>query len=445
MYDVQPRRFSKPHAGNTMLGSLCAKMWQARWILLVCIFFVSNLFIWKALEDDWSYIDCFYFICVTLTTIGFGDFVPSDDNSRIYCVFFIMVGLGGIMGVLAQYFDNMVTYLENRLAGRLRSDALAESRKHNLEGEKAEADDYWARNIKIVFSLGLILLAIGLGVVVVCEWNEWTFIAGLYWTVTTAMTIGYGDLKVSGDHHKLFTAFYCLWSTLCIASALGGGMEVFIEKGRRKKKRRLMDALNLVKMIQVDGGSEREGLSLGSGMDEEGVEVVAVAESGTSSKDTGTGTDADTASAAPPATPRGDAGGVDKIAFLIFMLENVAGVDRTNDIDPFLEKFDELDGADGGTGKLSNLAIMNYHHRVVERRTTRLQARRDAKGETVFGRMSLAYEDFNEFMGHLVYCEGPAPGPAAKADAGAGVADVEGSLVGEIPNPLLLQQAKYSV
>jgi hypothetical protein len=195
MHNVQPRRFSKPHAENKLLGSACAKMWQMRRIILVCIFFVSNLFIWKALEDDWTYVDCFYFICVTLTTIGFGDFVPSDDSSRIYCVFFIMVGLGGIMGVLAQYFDNMVTYLENRLAGQLRSDALAESRKHNLEGEKAEVDDYWSHYIKIVTSLGLIFLAIGLGVVVVCEWNEWTFIAGLYWTVTTAMTIGYVPVR----------------------------------------------------------------------------------------------------------------------------------------------------------------------------------------------------------------------------------------------------------
>ena len=226
-------------------------------------------------------------------------------------------------------------------------------------------------------------------------------------------------------------------------------MEVFIEKGRRKKKRRLIDTLSPIKMLHVDRGKgEKEGFRSGSGENEEGLEVVAVAESMTSSKGTATGTDADTATTAPPVAPAagGDAGGggVDKMAFLIFMLENVAGVDRTNDIDPFLEKFDELDRVDGGTGKLSNLAIMNYHDLVVERRKTRLQARRDAKSETVFGRMLLAYEDFNEFMEHLVYCEGPAPGPAAGAGAGIEV-DVEGPVEDEIPNPLLLQQAKYSV
>ena len=57
------------------------------------------------LEDDWSWVDSFYFSVVAVTTVGFGDFAPTTDASKLFAVFYILIG---------------VTIVATALNGRLR-------------------------------------------------------------------------------------------------------------------------------------------------------------------------------------------------------------------------------------------------------------------------------------------------------------------------------------
>ncbi len=45
------------------------------------------------LLEDWSWVDSFYFSSVAVTTVGFGDFTPSTDASKLFTVFYIFSGL----------------------------------------------------------------------------------------------------------------------------------------------------------------------------------------------------------------------------------------------------------------------------------------------------------------------------------------------------------------
>lgn len=47
-------------------------------LVLVILFFAPSAIIF-CLENEWSYLDCFYYCFVSLTTIGFGDLVPGRD------------------------------------------------------------------------------------------------------------------------------------------------------------------------------------------------------------------------------------------------------------------------------------------------------------------------------------------------------------------------------
>lgn len=59
--------------------------------------------------EGWSYVDSFYFSGITLTTVGYGDFMPTTPLTRIVTVLFAFAGIGIVfysIGIIAQrYFE----------------------------------------------------------------------------------------------------------------------------------------------------------------------------------------------------------------------------------------------------------------------------------------------------------------------------------------------------
>ncbi len=51
------------------------------------------------LAEDWSVADSLYFTIIALTTIGFGDFAPTTTLSRLFTVFYAIIGVG-LIGIL---------------------------------------------------------------------------------------------------------------------------------------------------------------------------------------------------------------------------------------------------------------------------------------------------------------------------------------------------------
>jgi hypothetical protein len=41
-----------------------------------------------------SWIDAFYFCTITLATVGYGDITPTTDASKIFTIFYVLVGIG---------------------------------------------------------------------------------------------------------------------------------------------------------------------------------------------------------------------------------------------------------------------------------------------------------------------------------------------------------------
>ena len=44
--------------------------------------------------ENWSIIDALYFSVMTMSTIGYGDFVPTTDNSKIFTIIFTFLSVG---------------------------------------------------------------------------------------------------------------------------------------------------------------------------------------------------------------------------------------------------------------------------------------------------------------------------------------------------------------
>lgn len=46
--------------------------------------------------EDWGWVDSLYFSVVAGTTVGFGDLAPSTDASKLFTVFYILLGVAAI-------------------------------------------------------------------------------------------------------------------------------------------------------------------------------------------------------------------------------------------------------------------------------------------------------------------------------------------------------------
>lgn len=87
-------------------------------VMLALALIISGTIIYSQLEG-WNLVDSLYFTVMTLTTIGYGDLVPSYSLSRLFTVFYAITGVGTFLytaSIIAEhYFYNRVQKLETSL------------------------------------------------------------------------------------------------------------------------------------------------------------------------------------------------------------------------------------------------------------------------------------------------------------------------------------------
>jgi hypothetical protein len=66
--------------------------------------------------EGWSVIDSIYFSIITLATIGYGDLAPTKDISKVFTIFYVLVGIGLIASTVATIAGAAVQAGEDRRA-----------------------------------------------------------------------------------------------------------------------------------------------------------------------------------------------------------------------------------------------------------------------------------------------------------------------------------------
>ena len=88
------------------LGRFVQAIWKGlkdpefRALLILVVFTLLVGMLFYARVEGWSWLDAFYFCFMTLTTIGYGDMVPSTPVSKIFTIIYVAVGIGILLGFI---------------------------------------------------------------------------------------------------------------------------------------------------------------------------------------------------------------------------------------------------------------------------------------------------------------------------------------------------------
>jgi hypothetical protein len=75
------------------LQQLAIGLWFFSPLLLFLVLVIMLLGYVVGMQESWSRLDSLYWIFVTATTVGYGDFRPTTRRSRIISIFIAVLGL----------------------------------------------------------------------------------------------------------------------------------------------------------------------------------------------------------------------------------------------------------------------------------------------------------------------------------------------------------------
>jgi multidrug transporter EmrE-like cation transporter len=150
-------------------------------LFILAVFYAVGILHYTYVEG-WTFVECIYFITVTITTCGYGFFHPTTDPSKIFTIFYIFVGIIVIFTMFQGLTIETLNDAQDGLVSGVRG----------LLGYKTPL----SRKENRVIRLQLAVLAIGVvvltGVLFYSANEDWTTLDAAYWVICTMTTIGYG-------------------------------------------------------------------------------------------------------------------------------------------------------------------------------------------------------------------------------------------------------------
>jgi len=161
------------------------RLWVTASILALLAFYTAAAVYFRYAEG-WHWIDSFYFAVVTLTTVGYGQFVPTHIVSRIGTTVFIIIGVFVSAVVVATIQQSVIHTLSER-------NSLGQSR--------------WRELLAPTF-LVVVLTASYSAWVHYYDGMEWD--KSFYFVIVSFSSVGYGDVLLKDRFSRLFGIFFLL-------------------------------------------------------------------------------------------------------------------------------------------------------------------------------------------------------------------------------------------
>ena len=87
---------------------------QLQIVAAIVIIFVFGTLGYYVIEEDWTLLDAFYMVAISITTVGFGEIHSLSPTGRIFTIVLIFLGLG-LAATFATHLARLI--VENELRG----------------------------------------------------------------------------------------------------------------------------------------------------------------------------------------------------------------------------------------------------------------------------------------------------------------------------------------
>mmetsp|Transcript_35504 Transcript_35504/g.68068 ORF Transcript_35504/g.68068 Transcript_35504/m.68068 type:complete len:727 (-) Transcript_35504:749-2929(-) len=205
--------------------------------LLALGIYLGTGIIFYSQVEGWSLLDSVYFCITTLSTVGYGDLLPSTNGSKIFTSFFAVLGVSIIGGALAHL---VMTFFENEnLAVTKFLKLTSKFRKQFIQHrESSIADRVWPIVAIIVLYYSQVLL----NALFYMKYEDFTFVNAFYMVNITMMTVGFGDYFPETREGKMFAVFNILIAYSYLAKFAGHFVKVLMTKRYDALLAKLLDA-----------------------------------------------------------------------------------------------------------------------------------------------------------------------------------------------------------
>ena len=200
-----------------ILGEALTKFLARHWsfisrISIALIYIGVGISYYKQIEG-WSGTNSLYFITVSITTVGYGDYHPSYPYSRTFTAFYILFGIVFIM-------TNASVLVKSSLVG-LQSNVI----------EYFPSSTTYSKAIKkVILSIIMIVTLVIIGTIFYTVNESWTAAMAFYWTIQTMTTVGYGDLHIKYESTRQFSIVFIFVCVLVFATAVANINDSYDER-----------------------------------------------------------------------------------------------------------------------------------------------------------------------------------------------------------------------
>ena len=170
-----------------------------------------------------------FFTYTLLATIGYGHLVPYTNYGKLFCIFYIIIGVPLTLLLLSIVTDYLTDLIEDKLFLKNNTNSLESinndsKQESNKETEKTVASWLQDSNLIILIKYSVIFLIFLILIYIVPAYilskyteSNWTFLEAFYFCLISLTTIGLGDYvpgnspsRSQRDYYRVAITFYLM-------------------------------------------------------------------------------------------------------------------------------------------------------------------------------------------------------------------------------------------